>query len=439
MMRIRKLWLSLGALVLAITPVGAAVIRVPADQPTILAGLDASVAGDSVLVAPGTYSDVDTRVIFGFPQTACAFLVDGVTLISEGGPTVTTIDMQGATGFQPQVVYGERLLSGDTVVEGFTLTGAPVGSPGAFIVDSEKVTLRDCVLRDMDGAQLAVAGILATYADLDIIRCEFRNLSSQTGGAGIHQLEADLLVDGCLFTNCVERAIGTHAQDLLIPEQAVIRNSTFIGNSASSGGGGGAVSIVNYQSGVTVSDCHFEDNVIVAVGGAVQIGGAQVGPWTVANCVFWKNRATSAGGGGGALATGFSGTVVGNTFHQNTAFGTGSAAVLQVGVVDFRNNIVTGSSGTAAVTAFSATVVPSCNVYWQNAGGDVSGFSMAATDRVIDPQYCDPTLGDFTVFDTSPCLPANTPGCGQIGARGRGCGSVSVETRSWGRIKEGYR
>jgi hypothetical protein len=155
--------------------------------------------------------------------------------------------------------------------------------------------------------------------------------------------------------------------------------------------------------------------------------------------VFWKNRTTIGGGGGGALSTGFDGTVVGNTFHENTALGAGAAAVFQVGTIDFRNNVVTGSSGAAAVYQLSGTVTPSCNVFWQNAGGDVFGFGMAGTDRVIDPQYCDPATEDFTVSNTSPCLPAYSAGCGQIGALGQGCGSVSIETMSWGRIKGGYR
>ncbi|MGQ0723064.1 MAG: right-handed parallel beta-helix repeat-containing protein [Candidatus Eiseniibacteriota bacterium] len=347
--------------------------------------------------------------------------------------------MQGSGVGSVDVLFSDQISSTSTLVEGFTITGVPVGRSGAFVVGPGVMTFRHCVFRDMDGGSSGSAGIVS-WCDLVVSGCEFRNLRSTSNGAGIFMSnEADLFVDGCLFTNCMERAIAALAFDNLIHEQAVITNSSFIGNSEANSGGGGAIAIGGYQDGVTITDCYFENNSAASGGGAVGINAAVTVAYSVRNCVFWNNRTSFGGGGGGALATGGSGTVIGNTFHANTAFGAGPAAAFQVGSIQFKNNVVSGSIGAPAVYELSGVVNSSCNVYWNNAGGDAFGFSLSATDRVVDPLYCDPTNGDFTVHETSPCLPANSAGCGQIGARAQGCGSVAVETRSWGRIKEGYR
>lgn len=57
--------------------VHAATIRVPSDQSTIQDGLDASVSGDTVLVAPGTYTGEGKRGLY--------FQGKVIVLRSEGG------------------------------------------------------------------------------------------------------------------------------------------------------------------------------------------------------------------------------------------------------------------------------------------------------------------------------------------------------------------
>jgi hypothetical protein len=84
-------------------------------------------------------------------------------------------------------------------------------------------------------------------------------------------------------------------------------------------------------------------------------------------------------------------------------------------------------------------ITSSCNVYWDNPGGNTVNFPLGATDRVIDPVFCDPENADLTLSPLSPCLPPNSLGCGLIGALGEGCGIVSIAPESWSLIKSKYR
>ena len=88
----------------------------------------------------------------------------------------------------------------------------------------------------------------------------------------------------------------------------------------------------------------------------------------------------------------------------------------------------------------TGTLTSGCNVFWDNAQGD-SGVPLSATDLPADPMFCDPLAKDFRVNTASPCLPPNGhPSCTDlIGAWEEGCGAVSLDPTSWGRIKGGFR
>jgi hypothetical protein len=139
---------------------------------------------------------------------------------------------------------------------------------------------------------------------------------------------------------------------------------------------------------------------------------------------------------------------VGNTFYDNTVtnpFEGGGAAVYlsSGGSHQLRDNVIAKTSGGFATSLGSAlgsnSVSSSCNVFWDNPDGTNINYALDPTDQVADPLFCDAPNGDFTVQANSPCLPGKSGSCAQIGVYGEGCGTVSIQGKSWGGVKAGYR
>jgi len=112
----------LGSCLFCWLPASAATIRVPAEQPTIQAGIDAAESGDTVLVANGVYVGQGNRDI--------TLGGKAITVRSENGPEVCIIDCQGSAteGHKGFIIASGE--DSDTVIEGFTIRNgvAPGGS-----------------------------------------------------------------------------------------------------------------------------------------------------------------------------------------------------------------------------------------------------------------------------------------------------------------------
>lgn len=417
--------------------------RVPSEFATINNALDLSDVGDTVLVAPGTYTDHEVRG-GSFPNISCAFLTDGVVLRSESGPTVTTIDMQGfAIIGQENVIYGSQLMSGTTAVEGFTVTGTPDAATAILFANGEKVTIRNCIVRDVGTNNSDTGGVIGADNSVEVVDCVFTNCRGEAYG-GIFVNDARLFVEGCTFIDNPSRPIGMTGEPGVNAFGFEMRDCTFIRNGNPTTGEG-TVNINQLYDGAVVQRCYFQENYETGGGGALQI--VQCRNTLVEDCVFWKNRTVNPASFGGALGIGSidGGIVRGCTFVENRAGDLqvigGATLYLAGGAFVLDRNVVahSGVGGPAVRLQPGSTIANSCNVFWNNLEGDTYGFTLSPTDRVVDPLFCNSVAGDFTVSNMSPCLPPNSLGCGLIGALPQGCGVISIESKSWGAIKGAYR
>jgi hypothetical protein len=77
-----------------------------------------------------------------------------------------------------------------------------------------------------------------------------------------------------------------------------------------------------------------------------------------------------------------------------------------------------------------------CNLYGAMYG-DCGG--LGDQNLNLDPLFCDPETGHYSLSASSPCLPENNTWGVLIGARAQGCGPTSLSPETWARIKARYR
>jgi hypothetical protein len=404
----------------------AAVIRVPEDAPSVLAGVDQAVAGDSVLVGPGTWSDEDTRIVIidGLPEniTACAFPRGGISLIGVSGAEETIIG-SNTPGFG--IMITNQIGEGDILIEGLAFNTV---APPATVVEADKVAFRSCRFVENTSA------LVGRNFDLEMTNCDVSQNQLQDDLPGlIFVFESRAFLESCRFRNNIGRCVQIDSEFVGAPVPHIqAKNCEFTENRWKS-----AISLDLYYANIVVSGNLFLRNVAEE---SYCAGLRAVGCFgTVEFNVFAYDSSLAPGSfGGGMVWEGSNGHVKNNTFvgchspHNGAAFVSFDGSWL-----GFESNIVTHSSGAEAIQDYGSIVYGyPCNLFWANAEGDFGDWTSSPTDLFADPYYCDLDELDFTVRDDSPSIAG---GCGQIGALGVGCKGVSIEPMSWGKIKGLYR
>lgn len=401
----------------------AAVLRVPSEYGTVQEAVDAAAVGDSVLVAPGTYTNCD-----GGPCTPnVAVLRTGVSLVSESGPGVTALRVDVGGTSQRVVVRGEGILAEGATLRGFTITATAQGYRGASFVTCQGIRLENCHFEDLAGGVQDGAGLYANGSTLEVEDCEFRRCAALLEAGGFKSVGGTAVVIGCLFEECGR---GGTVLSGIGGSSATVRDCVFRGNTENT-----PLAVLSMPQAEITRNV-FDGNSI-SVNAAALVVTSSSGHASVEGNVFVGNVALSQTP---VVSWSTAGEIRGNTFYGNTC--PSDRAVVSMNgswPTTLMNNIFAGNTGGPAFRAWVSPPQGGCNLFWANAGGDHMGYVPAPTDLFVDPRFCDPEDADLRLMSDSPCLPANSGACGLIGALGDGCGTVSVGPSSWARVKDFYR
>ena len=331
----------------------------------LAAALTASVSGDQIWVADGTYK----------PTT--------------GTSRTVFLTMKTGVGIYGGFAGGESKLAQRNVATNVcVVTGDLLGN------DSGSANLTDNSYHVFVGSAAAATAILDGFT----IRGGYANGAT----ASNYDKGGGLIVTGS--------------------GSPTIRNCTFVGNRCTFGGG--AVYVL--QAGATFTDCRFENNVGGSYGGAFDMNtttvtfdrcwfqgntAARAGACETfgvsqtryTNCVFTGNSATGTNGGG-ALWIGNSGTVTARncTFVANSATSLAGGIINTSGSSTFSNCIMwanTGPGGTTAANQISASGGTNTTSY-----SIVQGGVTGTANLNVDPLFVNQATRDFRLQSSSPAI-----------------------------------
>ena len=442
---------ALGIGLLCSSLAGAGVLLVPGDYSQIHDAVQACAAGDTVLVAAGTYNDC-THPTEG-PETtpACVIMKSGVTLIG-AGPEATIIDAQGLG----RGIFIEFVT--DCRVENLQVTNAFAAIYGAGIlirnvgstVEINDVRVTACT----DGGVICINDSSPTLRRVTMDH----NEAKQGGGLAIEENSSPQVYDCVVNDNQAPSGAGIFMRNNCAPILSGCLVSGNIISASNTYGGGVAVQ----SSTPTITDCEIRANTANGFGGGIAFTDASTG--LMENCIVANNDNTNTNGQGGGVFISGSDPILRNVvISGNTAsgfFGTGGGVYIAFEPPPTLENCTiadnacgsNGSGGGIAVEWFSSPMINKSiisgstageGIYCSNAGplvsctnifGNAAGDALCGTDGggnfSADPMFCGNPGYEYNLDPNSPCAPGNHPDglCDGdlIGALAAGCGSSPV-------------
>ena len=289
-----KRFLTFAVLLLAVQLTFATVHHVPGTYSTILAALNACSAGDTVLVAPGTYYE---NIVW--PST------QNILLKSESGANATIIDGGGIAKVISinTSVYSTTIIDGFTIKNGYAPNGGGIGCGYSSSPTIKNNIITQNVAYDIPTNYGGGGGIAVGYNSSPIIIdniIEYNSATAGFGGGLACAINCNPIIENNIFENNSSES-GGGAIFIHTGCSATITNNIVRYNTSQRYGGGMAfwetTSIVKFNT--------IENNTAEETGGGIEFGGADMSLFDSDTIRY--NTAHTNGGGigmhGGAMPT----------------------------------------------------------------------------------------------------------------------------------------
>jgi len=418
--------------------VSATIINIPDDYATIQAGINASSAGDTVLVQPGTYNEYliinDKDIILGslLLTTGDTSYISSTVINSDSMHPViriadspdTTLTITGFTlqnGYSSTAGGGIDINTSNPLIYYNVITENEASYVGGGIclrtgsnarVIGNTISNNDATQPNNDGGGIACYAYNAIISNNTI----YGNSSIKGGGISfsVGGNSSTVFSDNMVYDNTAVFWAGIYIWEDCSVE---ITGNLIYGNAADSSGGGIACFS---QAHPLINGNTIEGNSASLYGNGIAVNTASP---TIVENIIRNNLSVTSTWGGGIYIKGTGNTAVNRNFIRGNE-GYGAGILCQTSNATLTNNTVVSNDGDGIYFTTLSNGEMTNNISWGNSGRDLYENLCSLTVAYCDigdtlwpgegnisedPMFVYPDTGNCCLQEGSPCIDAGDP------------------------------